>query len=123
METLKSNRDFERVFRKGRSASHRDLLVLGRKRRPFHVRVGFCISRKVGKAVVRNKLRRRLLEIVREFEPGLDPRWDLVIVTRPSCPKLNFWELRKTLRKQLKKLGVLDSQPAPATPSSGDTKS
>ena len=71
METLKNNRDFERVFRKGRSASHRDLVVLGRKRRPYYPRVGFCISRKSGKAVERNKLRRRMKEIVtNEITPG-----------------------------------------------------
>lgn len=107
METLKTNRDFELVFRKGRSASHRDLVVLGRKRRPSGTRVGFCISRKTGKAVQRNRLRRRLKEIVREIEGRLDPKWDLVIVSKQASISLSYSHLRSRLTGLLEKLGVL----------------
>lgn len=109
METLKSNRDFELVFRKGRSASQRDLVVLGRKRRPSGPRVGFCISRKTGGAVARNLLRRRLKEIMRELEGRLDPKWDLVIVSKQSSTTLSFQNLRSCLTSLLVKLGVLAS--------------
>lgn len=109
MITLKNQREFERVFKKGRASSHPDLVVLGHKRRPFGPRVGFCISRKTGKAVVRNKLRRRLKEIMREFEGRLDPQWDLVIVSKPSSASLTYSHLKKRVTKLLQKLGVLAS--------------
>ena len=109
METLKTNRDFEMVFRKGRSASHRDLVVLGRKRRPSAPRVGFCISRKTGKAVQRNRLRRRLKEIVREVEGRLDPKWDLVIVSKQGSTLLTYPHLKARLTGLLEKLGVLET--------------
>lgn len=109
METLKSNRDFERVFRKGRSSSHRDLVVLGRKRRPSGARVGFCISRKTGKAVQRNQLRRRLKEIVREVEGRLDPKWDLVIVSKQTSVSLSYAHLRSRLINLLERLGALEN--------------
>lgn len=111
METLKSNRDFERVFRKGRSVSHRDLVVLGRKRRPSGVRVGFCISRKTGKAVQRNKLRRRLKEIVRQVGERLDPKWDLVIVSKQNSASLSFAVLKLRLSELLERLGALTGPP------------
>ena len=111
VETLKTNRDFERVFRKGRSVSHRDLVVLGRKRRPSGTRVGFCISRKTGKAVQRNRLRRRLKEIVREVEGRLDPTWDLVIVSKQTSVALSYIHLRSRLTNLLERLGVLPAQP------------
>lgn len=109
METLKTNRDFERVFKKGRSAAHRDLVVLGYKRRPSRFRVGFCISRKTGKAVQRNRLRRRLREIVRRVEGRLDPKWDLVIVSKPSSTELTFALLQERLICLLERLGILKS--------------
>lgn len=107
METLKTNRDFERVFRKGRSVSHRDLVLLGRKRRPSVTRVGFCISRKTGKAVARNRLRRRLKEIVREVEGRLDPKWDLVIVSKQTSTSLSYASLKIRLTNLLERLGAL----------------
>ena len=106
METLKTNREFERVFRKGKSAGHRDLVILGRKGRSKAVRVGFCISRKAGKAVARNKLRRRLKEIIREIESDLKPRWEIVIVAKQTTGSLNFQALRKLTRKLLTRLGA-----------------
>ena len=106
METLKTNRDFDRVFRKGKSAGHRDLVILGRRGRSKFVRVGFCISRKAGNAVVRNKMRRRLKEIIREAESELKPRWEIVIVAKESTQNLNFQELRALTLKLLTRLGV-----------------
>lgn len=107
METLKSNRDFERVFKQGKSAGHRDLVVLARKGRARSVRVGFCISRKTGNAVIRNKLRRRLKEIIRESEQSLRPRWEIVIVAKDTSKELSFQELKRLTRKLLKKLNIL----------------
>lgn len=106
METLKTNREFERVFRKGKSAGHRDLVILGRKNRSKIFRVGFCISRKAGNAVSRNKLRRRLKEIIRELESELQPQWEIVIVAKETTTSLNFQELRHLTRKLLTRLGA-----------------
>ena len=100
------------MFRKGKSAGHRDLVILGRKCRSRSFRVGFCISRKTGNAVVRNKLRRRLREIVRGSESCLKPHWEIVIVARETTPELDFQALKKLTLKLLKKLGVLASPAA-----------
>jgi ribonuclease P protein component len=112
METLKTNRDFERVFRKGKSAGHRDLVILGRKGRTKKTRVGFCISRKTGNAVTRNKLRRRLKEIFREVEGSLKPRWEIVIVAKETTTTLSYKALKRLTLKLLDRLGVPASQVA-----------
>lgn len=109
METLKTNRDFERVFSRGKSAGHRDLVILARKGRAREFRVGFCISRKTGNAVTRNKLRRRLKEIIREYKDQLRPRWEIVIVAKETSKDLTYQELRKLTGKLLTKLSALAS--------------
>jgi len=114
--TLKTNREFERVFRKGKSAGHRDLVILGRRGRNKDVRIGFCISRKTGNAVARNKLRRRLKEIIREMEPEFKPRWEIVIVAKERTTEMSYQALRKLALKLLKRLGAL--VPSDNSPSS-----
>lgn len=58
----------------------------------------------------RNRLRRRLKEIMRELEGRLDPRWDLVIVSKQSSVSLSYSNLRTRLMSLLERLGVLTHQ-------------
>ena len=105
---LQKNRAFQYVYRKGHSAACRDLVLLFAKGR--ELRVGFSVSKKVGKAVVRNKVKRRLREC---FRPYLgDVKTGLyVIVARPSAAKAAFRDLQKDVQYLLKKQGVLQNEP------------
>ena len=105
MKTLKTNREFARVFKQGKSAGHKDLVILGRKGRSKETRVGFCISRKTGNAVARNRLRRRLKEIIRHTG-GIKPRWEIVIIAKPTSTSLSFQDLQTLTEKLLTRLGV-----------------
>ena len=60
---LKKNRAFQYVYRRGHSAACRDLVMLCAKGR--ELKVGFSVSKKVGNAVTRNKVKRRLRECFR----------------------------------------------------------
>ena len=78
------------------------------------VRVGFTVSRKVGNAVVRNRVRRRLREIAREVIPGqARPDLDYVLVGRQGAIARDFAAMRGELVDALKRLKAL----AAATPS------
>lgn len=107
METLKSGRDFERVFRHGRSFADRELVVFAHRRRQPGSRVGFCVSRKLGKAVVRNRVRRRLREVVRTHWETIQPRWDLVILARKGALEVSYQSLQESLLTLLRKAGTL----------------
>ena len=101
---LKKNRAFQYVYRRGHSAACRDLVMLCAKGR--ELKVGFSVSKKVGNAVIRNKVKRRLREC---FRPYLgDVKTGLyVIVARPSAAKATFQSLQKDVRYLLKKQDAL----------------
>ena len=101
---LKKNRAFQYVYRKGHSVACRNLVMLAAPGR--ELKVGFSVSKKVGKAVTRNKVKRRLREC---FRPYLgDVKTGLyVIVARPSAAEAAFEDLRKDVRYLLKKQDAL----------------
>ena len=72
------------------------------------VRVGFTVSRKVGNAVERNRVRRRLREIAREIMPAqARPDFDFVLVGRQAALQRDFAALRQDLVEALKRLKAL----------------
>ena len=101
---LQKNRAFQYVYRKGHSVACRDLVMLAAPGR--ELKVGFSVSKKVGKAVIRNKVKRRLREC---FRPLLgDVKTGLyVIVARTSAAEAAFGDLKKDVRYLLKKQDAL----------------
>ena len=101
---LQKNKAFQYVYHRGQSASSRDLVMLAAKSRGLQV--GFSVSKKVGNAVIRNKVKRRLREC---FRPYLgDVKTGLyVIVARPSAAKATFQSLQRDVRYLLKKQDAL----------------
>ena len=88
---LQKNRAFQYVYRRGHSVAGRDLVMLlapGRQ-----LKVGFSVSKKVGKAFVRNKVKRRLRECIRPH-PGDVKNGLYVIVARPSAAEATFQSLQ-----------------------------
>ena len=86
--SLKLNHVFRRLYRT--SGHGNSLLVLyARPNRTGTNRVGITVSKKLGHAVVRNRVRRRLREIYRLNEEKFQPGWDIVVVARSkaiACP-------------------------------------
>ena len=106
---LQKNRAFQYVYRKGHSVACRNLVMLAAPGR--ELKVGFSVSKKVGKAVTRNKVKRRLREC---FRPYLgDVKTGLyVIVARPAAAEAAFEDLRKDVRYLLKKQDALLKHPS-----------
>jgi ribonuclease P protein component len=97
--------DFEAVYRKGRSWAGRELVVRVLPNGLDISRSGFAVGRRVGKAVMRNRVKRRLREIIRVAP--LQPGWDIVIIARGAAAQADFAGLRNTARELLSRAGLL----------------
>jgi len=107
LPVIKRNNDFRRVYSKGKYASSDSLVLYYIKRRADTVRIGITTSKKVGKSVVRNRMRRLVRENIRYIYGQLAPGMDLVIVVRKADPSADFHSIGKELRYLLKKLDIL----------------
>ncbi len=98
---LTHSADFCRVREHGQSWAQ-PLLVLSAGRNGLDVtRFGFVVSRRVGSAVVRNRVRRRLREVVRRHQAEFPTGWDVVLVARPAIAQAAFAEIERALVQAL----------------------
>lgn len=102
---LRRRKDFDAVFRQGRSW-HNELLVLRTIPNTLdHNRYGFVTGRRLGKAVVRNRVRRRLRESIRVL--AAIPGWDVVVSAKTRAAEADFHELNRAAVDLLTRAGIL----------------
>lgn len=104
--TLKKNSDFRRLYAKGKSAVTPCLVLYARPNRLGENRIGYTVSVKLGHAVVRNRVRRRLREIYRLNTPRLRPGYDLVVVARSRAVGAPYRKLEASFLRACEELGL-----------------
>src|SRR3954454_4583073 len=93
---LTDKRDFQRIFHHGQSFANRYLVMYYLKNRSNETfRVGFSVSKKVGKAVVRNRVKRLLREAFRLEKDRIEEPIDFVVIARPSAAELDFEKIQQ----------------------------
>ena len=106
-KSLKLNHLFRRLYQKGRSAANKYLVLYCRKNGSQENRIGLTVSAKLGHAVVRNRVRRRLREIYRLHETQFQPGWDIVVVARSRAVDAPYKKLEGAYLSLADKLGLL----------------
>ncbi|MBR2582073.1 MAG: ribonuclease P protein component [Oscillospiraceae bacterium] len=105
--TLKQNSDFRRLYAKGKTSANRYLVLYCRRNGRGVNRMGYTVSSKLGGAVVRNRVRRRLREIARLNMPGLKSGWDVVVVARTRAVAASYAELDRAFKDACAALGLV----------------
>ena len=93
--TVKKNYEFRRMYAKGKSGVSSCLVVYYRKNRLGHNRLGVTVSTKLGHAVVRNRVRRRIREIFRLSQGKMKQGYDCIVVARTRAAHADYWELKR----------------------------
>ena len=105
--SLKLNHIFQRLYRtSGHANGH--LVLYARRNRTGTNRVGITVSKKLGKAHIRNRVRRRIREVYRLNEEKFQPGWDIVVVARAKAIEAPFDALTRSYLSLAEKAGILN---------------
>jgi ribonuclease P protein component len=114
---LSRSEEFQRVRRQGRSWSHALLVLLAVRNDLSCTRFGFLVSKRIGKAVVRNRVRRLLREAARARLGRIAVGWDIVLIARAPITQADLWRIGEVLDSLLHKAAL--SAKSPVAPESG----
>ena len=105
--TLKKNYEFKRLYNRGKSSASQYVAVYCKQNGTASSRLGITVSGKIGGAVIRNRIRRRLKEIYRTNEKSLKPGFDIVIAARRKCIDATYHEIETSVFAVFRKLSLL----------------
>lgn len=94
---LRRSEDFQRLRQVGVTQRHRLLVLSFSQNELSHNRYGFVVGKRLGNAVIRNRTRRRLREVVRVLDPQLKPGHDVVFIARQPLAEQPFETVARTV--------------------------
>jgi len=104
--SLKKNQDFRLVYNRGKSIANRLIVMFVMPNGLDFNRIGFSVSKKVGKSVVRSRVTRLLRESIRLSSDGLKEGYDIIILARSSCSSMSFKEADSAVNHLVRKHGL-----------------
>ncbi|MFX3622545.1 MAG: ribonuclease P protein component [Ectobacillus sp.] len=104
---VKKNEEFQAVFQRGKSSANRQF-VLYQLDKPGQgeFRIGLSVSKKIGNAVTRNRIKRMIRQVFTELKESIDSDKDFVIIARKPCVEMTYDELKKSLIHVLRRSGI-----------------
>lgn len=109
-QTLKENKDFRRLYYRGRSISSSVLVTYAMKTRRGECRYGITTSKKIGKAVKRNRAKRVIRAAFDGLADRIEGSWDFVFVARTKTTGVNMQDVKRAMEAQLLELGVITGE-------------
>lgn len=105
---VQKNERFQEVRRNGRSYSNKTLVLCVLENQQSYSRFGFSVSKRIGNAVVRNRIKRRLREAMRLRMDQIESGWDIVFIARNSIRFADYHEIDKACARLLRRANLFD---------------
>jgi ribonuclease P protein component len=106
LEMLRSKRDFAAFQDQSRSRAHTLVVVRYRPNGLGRDRFGISTGKRVGGAVVRNRVRRRVREALRKLDRSPSSGWDILVVARPASAEASYRDLAEALERTIGPIGA-----------------
>lgn len=107
---VKKEVEFQKVFTQGKSAANRQFVVyMLEKPTQEHFRVGISAGKKIGNAVARNWVKRRIRQSLTELKPSLKQDCDFIVIARPTVAYMSTQEVKQHLIHVLRLAKVLNN--------------
>ena len=101
---LKKDSDFRKVYKHGKSFANRYLVMYILNNKSENSRIGISVSKKVGKAIIRNKVRRRIKEAYRvNIDENVKYGYDIVFIARVAIKDAEYKDIEKSMKHLVKK--------------------
>lgn len=105
---IKKDSDFRKIYQKGKSFADRNLVIYYLRNNTNKSRIGISISKKVGKANVRNRIRRYIKESYRiNIDPYIKSGYDLVFIARVNSSNSDYKSIEKSIKYITKRTNVI----------------
>lgn len=109
-DRLKNDRDFKRVYNRGRSFVSPAIVTYCFKKKYGGVRIGITTGKKIGGAVERNRCRRIIREAWRQLSDKTSGNWDIVFVARVRTAGLKTQDIYPHMMKHLRQAGIISDK-------------
>lgn len=106
--SLRRNKEFRYVYKRGRSVGDRNLILIYVITKTPHLKVGFSVSKKLGNSVERNKLKRRMKEAFFSMLDGVMKNSLIVFIPKEAAKEIEYKDILLSVSGLLKKAGLLE---------------
>jgi len=104
-DRLLKRAEFLSLSKTGKKVQDTSFIIIYQKGRQKHPRLGITVSKRVGKAVTRNRLKRWIREFFRKNRFALEANWDINIIAKPAAAKLTASEVHEALAGLFSRIG------------------
>ena len=117
---VRTSAQFQEIRQRGRSLSNELLVLCMLPNQLAYSRFGFSINSRMGNAVARNRIKRRLREIVRLQIAALQPGWDVVLIARRPLRNADYQQMETACARLFRRAHLLQESGLPAQTGSND---